>query len=85
MNGIYLTDLAWTEAKHRLDQICSELNLEWSYAPESYTVVFRRADGIEHDLAVCFGSPEYHANKKLVMWETGLRLTQELLKAWLGE
>jgi hypothetical protein len=85
MNGIYPGLSAWTEAKHHLDQISAELNLEWGYAPESYTVVFRRANKIEHDLAVCFGSAEFHVTKEQVMWEVGRSCTQKLLKEWLGK
>ena len=83
MNGIYRSELAWTEAKHHLDRICSELNLEWSYAPETYTIVFRRQDSIEHDLAVCFGSAEYHVTKDQVMWDMGIRIIRGLLSDWL--
>jgi hypothetical protein len=85
VNGIYRSQLAWTEAKHRLDQICAELNLKWSYAPESYTVVFRRQDGIEHDLETCFGSAEYHVSKDQVMWGIGFYRIVESLRGWLGK
>lgn len=85
MNGIYRSELKWTEAKLRLDRICAELNLKWSYAPESYTAVFRRQDGIEHDLETCFGSAEYHVSKDQVMWGIGFYRIVESLKRWLGK
>jgi len=85
MNGIYRTELAWTETKLHLDRICAELNLEWSYDPGTYMIMFRRQDSIEHDLETCFGNAEYQVTKEQVMWGVGICRTQESLEEWLGK
>ncbi len=81
--------LSWKTTTEVLDSICKALDIEWSWDPTRYLVVFQRSrpgDQTAHDLEVCFGDPDYlefRVTNSVIMRMPEDNII-EMLETWVG-
>jgi hypothetical protein len=82
MNWMYQRGLVWEETRRQLDSVCDRLGLKWYYKITTAEVIFHRSNPVEHDLSVCFGSPDYSIMRESAMWMSSSQI-ESILREWL--